>query len=169
MSHPSFSQSQNVTGVWFKERFTFNKIYNTWKFEKLHFRELCDSKLSGLHPFDNMVIIHWVINRSKTERLVVSSWETNPWSNFCDLHGELICHNKWHPRKSKISTPLEIAVGTHFHVWHDTNTILVFLSIDGEGSWFLLQSLVSLLSGGTVQPENTYFCILKVTGQVWDS
>ena len=29
-------------------------------FVKLGFRELCDSKLSGLHPFDNMAIIHWV-------------------------------------------------------------------------------------------------------------
>ena len=27
-------------------------------FLKLSFRELCDSKLSGLHAFDNMVIIH---------------------------------------------------------------------------------------------------------------
>ena len=27
-------------------------------FVKLSFRELCGSKLSGLHPFDNMVIIH---------------------------------------------------------------------------------------------------------------
>ena len=35
---------------------------------KLSFRELCGSKLSGLHPFDNMVIIHWVKNLSKTER-----------------------------------------------------------------------------------------------------
>ena len=26
-----------------------------------------------------------------------------------------------------------------------------------------------LLSGGLVQPENTYFCILKVTGQTWES
>ena len=25
---------------------------------KLSFRELCNSKLSGLHPFDNMTIIH---------------------------------------------------------------------------------------------------------------
>ena len=25
---------------------------------KLNFRELCDSKLSGLHAFDDMVIIH---------------------------------------------------------------------------------------------------------------
>ena len=27
-------------------------------FVKLSFRELCNSKLSGLHAFDNMVIIH---------------------------------------------------------------------------------------------------------------
>ena len=27
---------------------------------------------------------------------------------------------------------------------------------------------VSLLSVGTVQPESTYSCILKVTGQVWE-
>ena len=27
-------------------------------FVKLSFRELCGSKLSGLHPFDNMAIIH---------------------------------------------------------------------------------------------------------------
>ena len=29
-------------------------------FVKLSFRELCDSKLSGLHAFDNMTIIHEV-------------------------------------------------------------------------------------------------------------
>ena len=27
-------------------------------FLKLSFKEFCDSKLSGLHPFDNMAIIH---------------------------------------------------------------------------------------------------------------
>ena len=27
-------------------------------FVKVGFRELCDSKLSSLHPFDNMAIIH---------------------------------------------------------------------------------------------------------------
>ena len=30
------------------------------RFVKLSFRELCDSKLSGLHAFDNMAIIHKV-------------------------------------------------------------------------------------------------------------
>ena len=49
---------------------------------------------------------------------------------------------------------------------HGTKTIVVFLPADGEASWLLLPSLVSLLSGGTVQAENTYSCILKVAGQV---
>ena len=34
-------------------------------FLKLSFRELCGSNLSGLHPFDNMAIIHRVKNRVK--------------------------------------------------------------------------------------------------------
>ena len=32
------------------------------------FTELCGSELSGLLPFDNMAIIHWVKNGLKTER-----------------------------------------------------------------------------------------------------
>ena len=52
---------------------------------------------------------------------------------------------------------------------HGTKTTPVFLPADGEASWSLLPSSVSLLSGGTVQPENTDSPILKVTGQVWDS
>ena len=59
-----------------------------------------------------------------------------------------------------------IAVGMHFHVRHGTKTISVFLPADGEASWLLLPSWVSLLSGGRVQPENTYSCILKVTSQI---
>ena len=35
---------------------------------KLSLRELCDSKLFGLHPFNNMAIIHCVKNRLKTEK-----------------------------------------------------------------------------------------------------
>ena len=34
---------------------------------------------------------------------------------------------------------------------HGTKTTPVFLPADGEASWLLLSSLVSLLSGGTVQ------------------
>ena len=52
---------------------------------------------------------------------------------------------------------------------HGTKTTPVFLLADGEASWSLLPSSVSLLSGGTVQPENTYSRILKVTGQVGES
>ena len=37
-------------------------------FIKLSFGELCGSNLSGLHPFDNMVIMHSVKNRLKAGR-----------------------------------------------------------------------------------------------------
>ena len=47
----------------------------------------------------------------------MSSWDTNPWSNFYDPHWELICLNKWHPGTSEISTPTKIAIGMHFYVW----------------------------------------------------
>ena len=67
---------------------------------------------------------------------------------------------------SEISRPPEIAVGTHFHAQHGTKTIPVFLPADGVAFWSLLPSSVSLPSGGTVQPENTYSSILQVTGQV---
>ena len=49
---------------------------------------------------------------------------------------------------------------------HSTKTTPVFLPADGEASWLLLPSSVSLLSGSTVQLENTYSRILKVTDQV---
>ena len=52
---------------------------------------------------------------------------------------------------------------------HGAKTTLVFLPADGESSWSLLPILVSYLSGGTVQPENTYSRILNVTGQVRES
>ena len=52
---------------------------------------------------------------------------------------------------------------------HGTNTTPVFLLADGEAPWLLFPSSVSLLSGGTVQPENTYSRILKVTSQVSES
>ena len=47
--------------------------------------------------------------------------------------------------------------------------LLKRLAADGEAYWWLLSSVISLLSGGTVQPENTYSCILKLTCQVWES
>ena len=47
---------------------------------------------------------------------------------------------------------------------HGTKTTPIILPADGEASWLLLPSSVSLLPGGTVQPENTYSGILKVIG-----
>ena len=47
-----------------------------------------------------------------------------------------------------------------------TKTSPVFLTVDREVSRSSLPGLVFLLSGGTVQPENTYSRNLKVTGQV---
>ena len=49
---------------------------------------------------------------------------------------------------------------------HGTKTTPVFLPADREASLLLLPRSVSLLSCGTVQLENTYSCILQVTGQV---
>ena len=112
---------------------------------------------------------HWVEKRPISERWAVSSWHTNPWSNFRDPDWELICCNKWHPGTSKISTPMEIDVRTHFHKQHGTKTIQVFLPTDGEAYWSLFLSPVSLLPGSTGQPTNTFSGILKVTGQVWES
>ena len=59
-----------------------------------------------------------------------------------------------------------MAAGTHFHAQHGTLTTLVFIPADAEASWSLFPSSVSLIPGGTVQPENTYSRILKVIGQV---
>ena len=52
---------------------------------------------------------------------------------------------------------------------HGTKNTPIFLPADGEACWSLLPSSVSLLPCSTVQPENTYSCIVKVTGQVWES
>ena len=48
---------------------------------------------------------------------------------------------------------------------YGTKFIQAVLLSDGENYWLLLPGSVSLLSGGTVQPKNTYSCILEVTGQ----
>ena len=49
---------------------------------------------------------------------------------------------------------------------HGTKITPVFLPADGEASWSLLPNSVSLLSDSTVQTENTYSRILRMTGQV---
>ena len=52
---------------------------------------------------------------------------------------------------------------------HGTKTTPVFLLADGEASWLLLPRSVCLLSDSTMHSEDTYSCILNVTGQVCDS
>ena len=42
-----------------------------WILVKLSFRELCDSKLSGLRPFDNMAIYELKIGEKQKDRLLV--------------------------------------------------------------------------------------------------
>ena len=42
----------------------------------------------------------------------------------------------------------------------------VFLVADGKGSLLLLPSSYFIIPGDTVQPGNTYSCILKATGHV---
>ena len=111
-----------------------------------------------------LIKFKWVKNKK-----VVSSLDTNLWSHFCNPHRELIFRNKWHPGTSEISKPPEMVVTKHFHDKHATKTTPVFLPADGEASWLLLPSLVTLLSGSTMQQKNTYFYILKVIGQVWES
>ena len=49
---------------------------------------------------------------------------------------------------------------------HGPITTLIILPADGEASWSLLPNLVNLLSGSTLQPENTYSGIFKGTSQV---
>ena len=91
-------------------------------------------------------------------------WNNYLCSNFCDLHWVLIFCNKWHPGTSGISTPLKIAVGTHFHAQNGTETIPVLLNADKKS---LRPRSLSLLSGNKVQPENTYSYFVMVTGLVW--
>ena len=69
VAHVCLTEHKNLRRVLFKKRLTFNK--NSMKvsnIHKLHFKELCGSKLSGLLPFDKMVIIQRVKNRLKTEK-----------------------------------------------------------------------------------------------------
>ena len=61
-------KTKNVRRVWFKEDSSSTFERTPRIFVKLNFRELCGSKLSDLHPFDNMAIIRWIKNRLKTER-----------------------------------------------------------------------------------------------------
>ena len=92
-----------------------------WILINLRFRESCDSKLSGLNTFDNTTISLNRKKKEKWERSIASYWDTDPWSDFCDLHWELVCCNNWNAKGLEISTPVKIVVTTHFHAQHDTD------------------------------------------------
>ena len=49
---------------------------------------------------------------------------------------------------------------------HGTKTTPVFLPADGEVSWLLLPSSISLLSSSTVELQNTYLCIQGIKRQM---
>ena len=68
--------------------FNSRKNSHSTKFEprpqilvKLCLRGLCDPKLSRFCPLNDKAI-KWVQNGSKIVKWAMSSWDTNPWSNF---------------------------------------------------------------------------------------
>ena len=61
------------------------------------------------------------------------------------------------PRDLGNTTSLEIDVGTHCRMRHDTKSTAVFLTSDGEASWSLLPSSVYLLlSGGSTTRKHLF-------------
>ena len=85
----------------------------------------------------------------------MTEWDNHPWSNFCDPNKELIWHKQHHPGTSEIFAPLEIAIGTKFHAYYCHKITPVLLPVNEKAFWPLLPRLISLLSGSTMQPENT--------------
>ena len=61
----------------------------------------------------------------------------------------------WHREISEISTLSELWGRTSMHK-HGTTTTTVFLRADGKSLYLWLPSSDSLLSGNTLEPENTY-------------
>ena len=84
--------------------------WRPWILVKLSFRGLCDSKLSGLRPFDNMAISR-VKNRS-----------VNPWSNCCALienssairHGRVL--GNIHTTGNRHGETLPCTLALHFYL-----------------------------------------------------
>ena len=127
---------------------------------KLSFRELCISKSTGWSIFDNIAIS---LNKKKYVKMrkVGCEWITYSYSNFCDPDWELICCKKWHP----VTSTSKIAIRKYFHARHGSKITPILLHVDGGASQSL--SSISVPSGDTAQPENSYSCILTGTSQVW--
>ena len=119
-SHPSLSYIKLEC----QENLIRRKIHSTnleqrpWVLVKLSFIVLCDSKLSGLHPFNNMVIIHQLkIGKKQKSKLCVHDKPIREVILFTLTESSCII-NKWHLGILKIFTLPERAVWKHFHVWH---------------------------------------------------
>ena len=63
----------------------------------------------------------------------------------------------------EISTPRDIAVGTHFHARSGTKTILVFLPTDGEASCIRTQKIVFIAFIGQEQVIYRLITYIKKT------
>lgn len=107
-----------------------------------------------IYPF------HWAKTRLY-QKGRLWAYGTNACINSCGPHWKHICCNKWHQRCQKY---LHHSKELQRQTWHSTKTVPGI----GEASWTILTSSIFLLSGGTVQLENTYSCILKVTCQIWE-
>ena len=119
-SHPSLSYIKLEC----QENLIRRKIHSTnleqrpWILVKLSFIVLSDSKLSGLHPFNNMVIIHQLkIGKKQKSKLCVHDKPIREVILFTLTESSCII-NKWHLGILKIFTLPERAVWKHFHVWH---------------------------------------------------
>ena len=62
-----------------------------------------------------------------------------------------------------------IFLSAHINSKRLLTSVALLLRLSKRGTMPLLPGLVSLLSGGTLQLENTYSCILNVTGHIWES
>ena len=57
----------------------------------------------------------------------------------------------------------------HHQKYLKGNTLMRNMALKLTWYFYLLISSDSLLSRDTVQPGNIYYCILEVTGQIWES
>ena len=139
--------------------FDSTKNSNSTKFEhrprilvKLTFRELCDSNLFGLRPFDNMTI-SLIYKRGQALRVHETLMLKVIFVNLIK-DSSLVTNGTQGPRK--YSHDLKQLQGDS-SIPNIALKLLRCLYL--TKTWSLLPNLVSLLSDTTVQPENTYSCI----------
>ena len=74
-----------------------------WKpqiFVKLSFRELCDSKLSCLDPFNNMLIMHWVNKNALTGLMNLrKQLDIMPTYHYVQNQGKLMIESQENDQK----------------------------------------------------------------------